>query len=376
MRKTFLTKGFVRFSRGLAGAALIAATIGITSCETHSNSDRNESIKVYADPIAKEPIDAGIVGVKGGLAKLYVDANIDFVATWEDDAATPWAKVVDYSSTDPQTGLRVITLKANRRSTMSSYYTRRTGMLILAASDGELNYNRIIPIHQGSTARVSNDFATLKYGKTDPRFTDGETPIDNWTTAQKNLGFTSTTIEGEEVAHCYGKNGYLKLGDDKGHGADLISPYTNTLRSDSMLMVSFRAVAYTDFYTEAKDDNKIKVEVLDGGVIADFADTGKTSIELEAAYYDPRSDEFPENMWEGSDLLVFVVGTQLNPITVNTRIRISCGSFTQTSPVNNRIFLDNFYIRRLEADEENYFTENNGSGKDIILGAPLEEGQE
>ena len=376
MRKTFLTKGFVRFSRGLAGAALIAATIGITSCETHSNSDRNESIKVYADPIAKEPIDAGIVGVKGGLAKLYVDANIDFVATWEDDAATPWAKVVDYSSTDPQTGLRVITLKANRRSTTSSYYTRRTGMLILAASDGELNYNRIIPIHQGSTARVSNDFATLKYGKTDPRFTDGETPIDNWTTAQKNLGFTSTTIEGEEVAHCYGKNGYLKLGDDKGHGADLISPYTNTLRSDSMLMVSFRAVAYTDFYTGAKDDNKIKVEVLDGGVIADFADTGKTSIELEAAYYDPRSDEFPENMWEGSDLLVFVVGTQLNPITVNTRSRISCGSFTQTSPVNNRIFLDNFYIRRLEADEENYFTENNGSGKDIILGAPLEEGQE
>ena len=213
MRKTFLTKGFVRFSRGLAGAALIAAAIGITSCETHSNSDRNESIKVYADPIAKEPIDAGIVGVKGGLAKLYVDANIDFVATWEDDAATPWAKVVDYSSTDPQTGLRVITLKANRRSTTSSYYTRRTGMLILAASDGELNYNRIIPIHQGSTARVSNDFATLKYGKTDPRFTDGETPIDNWTTAQKNLGFTSTTIEGEEVAHCYGKNGYLKLGD-------------------------------------------------------------------------------------------------------------------------------------------------------------------
>ena len=276
MRKTFLTKGFVRFSRGLAGAALIAAAIGITSCETHSNSDRNESIKVYADPIAKEPIDAGIVGVKGGLAKLYVDANIDFVATWEDDAATPWAKVVDYSSTDPQTGLRVITLKANRRSTTSSYYTRRTGMLILAASDGELNYNRIIPIHQGSTARVSNDFATLKYGKTDPRFTDGETPIDNWTTAQKNLGFTSTTIEGEEVAHCYGKNGYLKLGDDKGHGADLISPYTNTLRSDSLLMVSFRAVAFTDYMTGARDDNKITVEVLGGGVIRDFAQSEKT----------------------------------------------------------------------------------------------------
>ena len=333
MRKTFLTKGFVRFSRGLAGAALIAAAIGITSCETHSNSDRNESIKVYADPIAKEPIDAGIVGVKGGLAKLYVDANIDFVATWEDDAATPWAKVVDYSSTDPQTGLRVITLKANRRSTTSSYYTRRTGMLILAASDGELNYNRIIPIHQGSTARVSNDFATLKYGK----------------------------------------NGYLKLGDDKGHGADLISPYTNTLRSDSLLMVSFRAVAFTDYMTGARDDNKITVEVLGGGVIRDFAQSEKTTIDLEAGYYDISSEEFPEDMWEGHDFLVFVAGTKANPITANTRVRIICGSLTQNSAVNNRIYLDNFYIRRLQKVEEDYFAENNGSGKDIILGAPFDE---
>ena len=71
-----------------------------------------------------------------------------------------------------------------------------------------------------------------------------------------------------------------------------------------------------------------------------------------------------------------MVGTQLNPITVNTRIRISCGSFTQTSPVNNRIFLDNFYIRRLEADEENYFYRKQRQRQDIILGAPLEEGQE
>lgn len=81
-------------------------------------------------------------------------------------------------------------------------------------------------------------------------------------------------------------------------------------------------------------------------------------------------------MWEEATCWSSWSERRLNPITVNTRIRIACGSFTQTSPVNNRIFLDNFYIRRLEADEENYFTENNGSGKDIILGAPLEEGQE
>ena len=212
-----------------------------------------------------------------------------------------------------------------------------------------------------------------RLGKTDPRFTDGETPIDNWTTAQKNLGFTSTTIEGEEVAHCYGKNGYLKLGDDKGHGADLISPYTNTLRSDSLLMVSFRAVAFTDYMTGARDDNKITVEVLGGGVIRDFAQSEKTTIDLEAGYYDISSEEFPEDMWEGHDFLVFVAGTKANPITANTRVRIICGSLTQNSAVNNRIYLDNFYIRRLQKVEEDYFAENNGSGKDIILGAPFDE---
>ena len=140
-----------------------------------------------------------------------------------------------------------------------------------------------------------------------------------------------------------------------------------------MLMVSFRAVAYTDYYTGIKDDNKIRVEVLDGGVIADFADSEKTSIDLETAYYDPKSDEFPENMWEGSDFLIFVVSTKANPITVNTRIRITCGSLTQPSATNSRIFLDNFYIRRLEVAGQDYFAQNNGSGKDIILGAPFEE---
>lgn len=292
MRKTFLTESLARLLRGAIGIACLAAAC--VSCETHSNSDRSESIAVYADPIEKKPVDAVYVGVQGGQAKIYAEANVDFVASWEDDADMPWAAVLDDTAVDPLTGCRIVTLDVQRRVETGCYYTRRTGMLILAATDGTLNYNRIVPVHQGSTARVSNDFSSMKYGKTDPRFTDDETPIDDWTTAQKDYGFSSTTIDGEEHAHCYGKNGYLKLGDDEGHGADLISPYTNTLRSDSMLMVSFRAVAYTDFYTGAKDDNKIKVEVLDGGVIADFADTGKTSIELEAAYYDPRSDEFPE----------------------------------------------------------------------------------
>ena len=118
-------------------------------------------------------------------------------------------------------------------------------------------------------------------------------------------------------------------------------------------------------------------QVLGGGVIRDFAQSEKTTIDLEAGYYDISSEEFPEDMWEGHDFLVFVAGTKANPITANTRVRIICGSLTQTSANNNRIYLDNFYIRRLQEVEEDYFAENNGSGRDIILGAPFdEEGQE
>ena len=367
-------KSCVHFSRGLVGVALmVAAATFVVSCEEHSNSERNESIEVYVDPSDPEPGDFVSVDAKGGVLKLYVKSNVDFTASWEDEDKSPWVSVVDYSAVDPQSGYRIVTLKVKPRSTKSCYYTRRTGMLILSPLDGSLNYNKYIPVHQGYTARVSCDFSLLKYGKTDPRFSDNETPIENWTDAQKKCGFLSTVIAGEEKSHCYGKNGYLKMGDDKGHGADLISPFSSDLRYDSLLMVSFRAVAFTDYFTGKKDANKITVEVLGGGVIADFAEEELTTIELEAPYYDVRSDEFPENMWDHSDFLVFVVGTKQNPITVNTQVRITCGSLSSTAAGNNRIYLDNFYIRRYTEDEVSYFEENGGSGADRILGSIVYE---
>lgn len=372
MRKTSLMKSRVHFSRGLVAVALMAAAATfVVSCEEHSNSERSESIEVYTDPIEREPVDAASVGAKGGIAKLYVKSNVDFTASWEDSETSPWISVVDYSAVDPQTGCRVVTLKVKPRSTASCYYTRRSGMLILSPVAGGLNYNKYVTVHQGSTARVSCDFALLKYGKTDPRFTDSETPIEDWTTAQKAYGFSSTVIAGQAKSHCYGKNGYLKMGDDKGHGADLISSYASDLRLDSMLMVSFRAVAFTDYQTAKRDANKITVEVLGGGVIADYAEQGLTSIDLEAPYYDPQSDEFPGNMWDRSDFAVFVVSTKQNPITVNTQVRIVCGSLSSTSNENNRIYLDNFYIRRYTVDDEPYFEENGGSGPDCILGSVI-----
>ena len=73
MRKTFLTESLARLLRGAIGIACLTAAC--VSCETHSNSDRSESIAVYADPIEKKPVDAVYVGVQGGQAKIYAEAT-------------------------------------------------------------------------------------------------------------------------------------------------------------------------------------------------------------------------------------------------------------------------------------------------------------
>ena len=371
MKKT-LTKSLMQIALGYACAALtVTAALFTVSCEQPTNSERSESIEVYVDLEEMEPVDQASVHVVGGVHQLYVKSNVEFTASWEDGETSPWATVVDDTTVDPATGLRVITLEVKRRNA-TPYYTRRTGTLVLSPVNEGLNYNKYVQIHQGATARVSSDFSWMTYGSSDPRIDDGVSAT-NWSTAFKDRGWNSTKIEGEEIVHLYGKKGFVLLGDDKGHGADIYSPYTSNLRYDSLLMVSFRAVAHTDYKTLAKDGNKLTVEVVGGGVIADFAEQNVTSIELEAKNFDPSSDGFPGDMWDGTEFMIFVLGTESNPLTVDTKIRIKSGSLTTPTTTPNRIYVDNFYIRRVTEVDEPYFEQNGGSGVDKIMAATEEE---
>ena len=372
MKKT-LTKSFMQIALGHVCAALtLTAALFTVSCEQPTNSERSESIEVYVDLDEKEPVDVASVRVVGGLHQLYVKSNVAFTASWEDGETTPWATVVDDTAVDPKTGYRIVTLDVKRRHNTLSYYTRRTGTLILQANNESLNFSKYIQVHQGSLARISSDFAWMTYATNDPRLNDGVI-LSSWSTTLKDRGYRSTPNLHDGKAHLYGKKGYLQLGDAEGHGADMISPYTSDFRYDSLLMVSFRAVAHTNHVDGAKDGNKFTVEVTGGGVIADFAESNTTSIELEAPHFDPQSVEFPTDMWTGSDFLVFVVGTEDNPLTVNTTITIKSGSLDTPTTTPNRIYVDNFYVRRVLEGEEPYFEENGGSGADKILGLIPEE---
>ena len=62
-----------------------------------------------------------------------------------------------------------------------------------------------------------------------------------YSAAQKGYFLTENSFDG--VSYVYGRNGHLMLGDSKGHGGCIVTPYVDAMRSDSLLMVSFRAVA-------------------------------------------------------------------------------------------------------------------------------------
>jgi len=359
--------------KGLAGALfwgglLAGATMALPACkEEDPNADRKEFIEVYGSKDQEEPQTTYHVGVQGGLSSFYVKSNVEFSATWQDDESSPWGKVVSVEKSG-EDGLYVVQIQTQPRSTIA-YYTRRTGTLMLTAP--ELSLGTYVTIHQGLYPRLSCDFSWSKYGSADPRKDDG-TIYSSWSQTNLDRGWTSTTIAGTDGPYLYAKNGYLLLGDADGHGADLFTPYVNDMASDSLLVVTFRAVGYTDL-EGTKDANKFTVEVVGGGVFRDAAGTTpQTKLDIEIPYYDMTDEAFPTSMWTGTDFLLGVISAPGNEISGNTRIRFTAGDMSGVTGTPNRVFMDNIYIRRIYESktyvDEDLWKVNGGNGADKILG--------
>ncbi len=360
--KQKLLIGVHAFAHGLC---LCLAWVGLccmaVACsDDDPNAEREDAITVYTD-LEEEPIDIGYLDARGGETVLYVKSAVEFDVFWQDNATSPWVEVMGCTY-DATLQAYKVSLNVAPRST-TPYYTRRGGTLSLVAPS--LNLGKFIPLYQGAVARVSQAFGGFAYGSNNPYVTDGEREIANWSTVQKGYGWTSTVGKDAEKAYCYAKNGYLKLGDDVGHGADLITPYTNELRNDSLLMVSFRAVAYTS-EEGTKDDGTLTVSILGGGV---FQDTGLTTRTVSVDNFDPQQETFPTSMWNNSNYLLFVVSTEKNPITSSTQIRFMSGDIDLVDSVNHRVYIDNVYIHTLNEYNMNFIEQNQGSDRDKILGA-------
>ena len=347
----------------IAGGALAA------SCnKVDPNAERSEYIRVY-DSLADtaEAKTTFAINVCKDTTTFYVRTNVDpakISVEWQDATTSPWAKVVGVEQAGDD--LLEVSLAATARAAYG-YYTRRSGTLMIYAP--ELHLGTYLTVHQGCTARFANDFSTLKYGSSNPLDNDLETAWSSWTTSLKESLLTTPFGDGT-VSYVYGGNGYARLGDDRGHGGSLTTKYVNELRLDSLLMVSFRAVAYND--GTMKDNNRLKVEILGGGVFRDFEDSEVKTMELEVPYLNPASKNFPDDMWNDAEYLLFVRSSDLNPVTGSTQIRLTSGSLTETGD-NSRIYVTRMYIRRLVEDVDiDYFALNGGSGIDRILGLSSE----
>ncbi len=355
----------IRFFAILATAGFVGI-LGTSCNKDDPNAERSEFIKVY-DSLeeGEEPGTFFCIGVREGTYPLILETNIPVEKLhfeWQDGDETPWGKVAGVESLGKE-GLYSVNLTVKARSTYA-YYTRRTGTLMISCP--ELDYGSFVTVAQGSIARFSNNCSNFKYGVANPLFMESDRIYSEWSAAQKEY-FQTEPFKGGEVSYVYGRNTNLRLGDAEGHGGCIVTPFTDELRADSLLMVSFRAVAYAD--AKVSDANKVTVEILGGGIFRDTPEAGATKMELTVPHFNINSPDFPDDMWNDAEFMVFIQSSEQNPITANTQIRITSGSLSEQADTGCRVFISNVYIRRLVEDvDEDYFTENGGSGVDCILG--------
>ena len=340
--------------------AIGIATVVLSCSKEQTGQTREDKLSFHAQAdCSDEPMKEAAVSVLAGTRTLYLKSSFDkeIDLFWQDAATYPWAKIEEFEPTGTK-GVYRITLSYPDRYP-GVWYARRVGTLS-AVVPGE-DFGVFLPVRQGATDRVVEDFSAWTYGSADPWSDISDTPLDNWTTALKDRGFSSEHVGSDTLGRCYGRVGYIRLGDKEAHRGSVLTPRNDSFRFDTLLMVSFRAAAFKE-KVGSKDDNHFRVEVTGGGFIRDYAETEQTWIDLEAPYIQNKEDFFGSDSW----FLVFIADSDSNQMTATTRIKITSG--TDTSEGCSRLFLDDISITRLVPDvDEDFYTENEGSGKDKIM---------
>ena len=368
------------------GFAMALVLSAVCCGRKNPNAERSDFIRVYENRDSDLPLDRTWVSVKGGTYTYYIRSTVDFSATWQSEDLS-WAKLGELRKLED--GLWSIDLTVEPLSKRSvsqvggnplGVCTRRYGVIML--SRPELFLGKYLVVDQGFENRIANDFSWL-HGSANPNDVYSDVLMSKWTASQKGQGFTSTVMDGSEDAWVYSKEGYVKLGNDEGAGADLITPRNSDFQYDTLLVVSFKAVAQTgetlpDYSggtepivpmdasrrhrTEAAGEGgAFRVEVNGGGYIRDLVETKGTSLSLNLSSYNRESASFPSDIFDGQSYLVFIEGTDTNPITVNTAVRFVA---------DKRTFIDDIFIYRLDQLlDEDFFSLNGGkSGRDLIMG--------
>lgn len=326
-------------NRGLFSLSMLFLLLFLGACSDDEDYGRKEFL-IISETVDKEPTQDVYCKIEGGKDTLYIFSNVEYKYFFQsDNEDSEWVKIVssDYLSDIGATRL-ILDIQP-----IGEDLLKRTGTMSFASSENYLG--KFIPFNQGFATRLKEDFSWLKYGSDNPLETDKETGLEAWTETQTKNGW-KTTISIDEASRCFGKNGYVKLGDES-LGADLISPFTNGIINDTILYLSFDAVAFTS-EDGVKDKNKLTVNIIGGGTFAD----GTSSVEIPLNYYDISDENLVETMWKDSRNRLFIVNGKDSPFTGDTRIQFITGESIESGG-GNRVFIDN--VNLFIVDENSYY---------------------
>lgn len=319
------------------------------ACDDEEVGSRSDFVVISETP-EKTPLASLFCKIEGGLDTLYVFSNVEYEMFFQTAVkGEDWIKVV---ASDYQSDIQAVRLILDI-APVDKTFEKRTGTLSFVAKEQYLG--QFLPVNQGFNTHYGSNFSWLSYGEQtgNPYVTDKEAIFDKWSPAQKGYNWTSTyALELDSTAFCYGLYGYVKLGNDT-VGGDLISPFSaNTIVRDTLLILSFDAVAFTSI-EGVQDNNKLTVQLQNGGVFSD----GTTSRVLDLGHIDHTSKNPGKDMWIDARYNFVIKNTPEKPFTADMKVRFATGDH-QTIPSSggNRVFMDNIYLYRLDANS--YYLKN------------------
>lgn len=380
--------------KALKYCIVLLPLLAVLSCrKDDANAVRGDEIYVYdtRDDAEALPLERTWISVRGGTNTYYVRSSRPFEIKWQ-DSGDGWGRVGTPEKLDGDWWKISVTADPISSRTPlqgEGLYQRRYGVVMLTSSSHYLG--TYLKVEQGMEQRLFSDFSWLS-GSPEPNATHKDLLMSRWTTAQQNMGYTSTVLPGQEEAWVYSKEGYVKIGSDKAIGADLITPRVSAFLNDTLLVVSFRAVVQNgalepDFSGGTEpivpmrrirpkaeegevDLNRLTLRITGGGQFRDAGGVSSLTFD-DIPTYDLSSPDYPADIFRSDEAryIAFIEGTEQNPVTVNTQIHFEAGDQSgQPMERCNRIFLDDLCIYRFsDLFDEDIFPLIGRSGKDSVL---------
>lgn len=320
-----------RFIKYFTKASLFtfASIVMLASCDKNEENLNNTGFRVeWSGDLSMDDISSIQPDIDGGFDTLKIHTSKKFDISFESSDLEDWVhieKVEEMSS-----NLSVVVLKVKP---LQNTFEIRSGVLSMTTDDLD---GKFINVKQGYTKRFNDDFNWLRYGVLNPLDDSREVSIKNWTVAQSSNGWSSTVGDSQEEAFVYGRFEHLKLGSEE-YGANLISRNIGGIEKDSLLVLSFNAVAYSSDF-EGDDQNKLLVELENGCTFMD----GSTSILLDLGHYDAQSALLNTKFWDNSFQSLYIQKPNNNVLISTIRVKFTTAG--DMSVPKNRVFLDNFSI--------------------------------